>query len=89
MPQTPYFQRHFSSAQVAGRCLMRVTLLGLFATFGQQGFGQAFAVTLVLSAIFCTVAGIIRNEAVFGSALSNWDEAAVYLLMAIATTWLT
>jgi hypothetical protein len=60
------------------RILFRLVLLITFATFGSRGFGQAFAALSALSAVFCTVTGAMRREAIFGPALTHWDEAAVY-----------
>jgi hypothetical protein len=69
-----------NSRQVLFRIVFRLVLLTTFATFGSQGFGKTFAALLVLSAVFCTVTGAMRREAIFGPALTHWDEAAVYAI---------
>ena len=69
-----------SSPQVLFRILFRLVLLTTFAIFGGQGFGKTFAALLALSAVFCTVTGAMRHEAIFGPALTHWDEAAVYAI---------
>ncbi len=69
-----------NSRQVLFRVVFRLVLLTTFATFGSQGFGKTFATLLALSAVFCTVMGAMRREAIFGPALTHWDEAAVYAI---------
>lgn len=78
---------NYSSTQVASRIGMRLTLLVIFAAFGQQPL-HALSVTLVLSAIFCVVFALLRRELILGTILTNWDEAAIYLLIAISAMWL-
>lgn len=68
--------RQFSSSQVLARFVLRLGLVGTFATFSPEGFGTVFAVLLALSAIFCAVVGALRREAIFGPVLTHWDEAA-------------
>jgi hypothetical protein len=58
--------------------VFRLFLLGIFATFGTQGFGTTFGALLELSAIFCVVVGAMRREAMFSPVLTHWDEAATY-----------
>ena len=70
----------FNSRQVLFRIVFRLVLLTILATFGSQGFGKTFAALLALSAVFCTVSGAMRREAIFGPALTHWDEAAVYAI---------
>jgi len=69
-----------NSWQVLFRIVFRLVLLTSFATLGSQGFGKTFATLLALSAVFCIVAGAMRREAIFGPALTHWDEAAIYTL---------
>jgi hypothetical protein len=69
------------SRQVLFRIVFRLVLLTTFAVFGSQGFGKTFATLLALSAIFCAVTGAMRREAIFGRALTHWDEAAVYAVV--------
>lgn len=68
----------FNSRQVLFRIVFRLVLLTTLAAFGSQGFGKTFAALLALSAVFCTVTGAMRGEAIFGPTLTHWDEAAVY-----------
>jgi hypothetical protein len=69
------------SLQILLRFALRLALLSVCAAFSREGFAPAFAVLLALSALFCSFVGIIRREAIFGSALTHWDEAAVYALI--------
>jgi hypothetical protein len=69
-----------NSRQVLFRIVLRLVLLTTLAAFGSQGFGKTFAALLALSAVFCTVTGVMRREAIFGPALTHWDEAAVYAI---------
>jgi hypothetical protein len=70
-----------NSRQVVFRGVFRLVLLTAFATLGSQGFGKTFATLLGLSVVFCTVTGAMRREAIFGRALTHWDEAAVYAVV--------
>jgi hypothetical protein len=67
------------SSQVMVRAALRLLLLGSFALVSPRGFAPALSALLPLMAIYCLVVGTFRREAVFGSALTNWDEAALYL----------
>ena len=69
-----------NSRQVLFRIVLRLVLLTTLAAFGSQGFGKTFAALLALSAVFCIVTGVMRREAIFGPALTHWDEAAVYAI---------
>jgi hypothetical protein len=69
-----------NSRQVLFRIVLRLVLLTTLAAFGSQGFGKTFAALLALSAVFCTVTGVMRREAILGPALTHWDEAAVYAI---------
>ena len=77
-PTIPY---QFSSSQVLFRFVFRLILLSIFATIGTQGYAAAFVALLALSAIFCTVVGAMRREAMFGPVLTHWDEAAAYAVI--------
>jgi hypothetical protein len=70
-----------NSWQVVFRGVFRLVLLTAFDTLGSQGFGKTFAKLLGLSVVFCTVTGAMRREAIFGRALTHWDEAAVYAVV--------
>jgi hypothetical protein len=67
----------FTSRQVLGRFVLRLALLATFANFGNQGFVITFSTLLALAAIFCSIVGTLRREALFGPELTHWDEAAV------------
>jgi hypothetical protein len=68
---------------------MRVSLLGIFALWGSQGFTKSFSGLLLIAAIFCLVSGAVRRETLLGPILTNWDEAAAYLLIVAAARALT
>jgi hypothetical protein len=70
------------SRQVLFRFFFRLFLLVAFATFATRGFGTTFSALLAMSAIFCAVAGAMRREQMFGLALTHWDEAATYAVLA-------
>lgn len=73
------------SIQVLVRFFLRIVVLSVFAALGHVGFTRSLAALLWLSTILCVVAGTLRREAFFDSALSHWDEgvayAALYCLM--------
>ena len=79
-PKPPFF-RQFNSSQVLLRFFFRLAVLCAFSTLGARGFAPAFAALSALSALFCGVVGAVRREVVFGPVLTNWDEAAAYLLL--------
>jgi hypothetical protein len=79
-PQRRAIPPQFNSRQVLFRIAFRLVLLTALAAFGSQGFGKTFAALLALSAVFCTVTGVMRREAIFGPALTHWDEAVVYAI---------
>ena len=98
-PRTFKFGRHamfpvapeFSSRRVLNRFLLRILILVLFATLGvfrSKGFGPTFVSLLVLAAGFCIGLAMLHREAVFGRVLTNWDEAAAFLLIGCTVTWL-
>ena len=72
---------HLVSFQVLLRFAFRLALLSVCAAYSRESFAPAFAVLLALSALFCAFVGIIRREAIFGTALTYWDEAAAYALI--------
>jgi hypothetical protein len=77
----PIIPHQPNASQVLFRFVLRLVLLGTFATFGTYGFSAAFAGLLVLSAIFCAIVGVMRREPIFGPDLTHWDEAATYAVM--------
>ena len=78
----PAIQPRLDSRQVLFRAAFRLILLAALAAFGSQAFGKTLASLLALAAIFCAVVGAMRREAMFGPALTHWDEAAVYAVVA-------
>jgi hypothetical protein len=77
-PATP---PRLNSRQVLFRAAFRLAVVSAFATSGTQGFGQTFATLLALTAIFCAIVAAMRGEAIFGRALTHWDEAATYAVL--------
>ena len=81
MPQLTHPTREFRNTQVAIRFTLRMGILCVFATLGSVGFARSIVALLWMSAIMCVTVGIMRRERVFDSALTHWDEAAVYGLL--------
>ncbi len=77
----PAVPPQLNSRQVLFRAMLRLVLLSAFAAFGSQGFSQTFASLLALAAIFCAMVAAMRGEAMFGRALTHWDEAATYAVL--------
>jgi hypothetical protein len=77
----PAIPPQLHSRQVLFRAVFRLVLLTGFATFGTQGFAPTFAPLLALTAIFCAIIAAMRGEAIFGRALTHWDEAATYAVL--------
>ena len=78
-----------SSRRVVNRFVLRILILVVFATLGalrSKGFGATFQNLLVLAAGFCIGLAVLHREAVFGRELTNWDEAAAFLLIGCAVT---
>ena len=78
MPHAPNTTREIASAHVLIRFVLRMVLLGVFATFGSQGFGKTFEGLLLLTVFYCVFAATLRREAAFGPVLTHFDEAAGY-----------
>jgi hypothetical protein len=68
--------------QVAFRFALRAVILAVFSTLGAKGFAQTFADLLTLGASYCGCVAAFRREWPNGPALTHWDEAAGYLLLA-------
>lgn len=85
MAQSPDMPNDTRSIQVLVRFFLRIAILSVFAALGHIGFTRSLAALLWLSTILCVVAGTLRREAFFNSALTHWDEgvayAALYCLM--------
>ena len=79
--------RDLGSPQVVIRFVLRIVVLAVFATFGHQAYGKALETLLSMMACYCIVAAAIRREAPLGSALTHFDEAAAYLLIACLAAW--
>ena len=69
-------------AKVLVRFALRLVLVAAFAIASRQGFLRAFGALLLLSATYCLMTGATRREPVFGPALTHWDEAAAFALIA-------
>lgn len=78
MSQAPDMPRTLVPSRVIARFAVRVALLIGFAAFGSVGFGRSLAVLLWMSIILCALAGLVRREPLFGSALNHWDESIAF-----------
>jgi len=78
MPQAPDMPRMLSSSRVIMRFAVRFVLLAGFAAFGSVGFGRSLSVLLWMSIILCVLAGLVRREPLFGTALNHWDEGVAF-----------
>jgi hypothetical protein len=77
----PAVPPRLNSRQVLFRAALRLVLLTALAAFGNRGFGHTLASLLALAAIFCAIVAVMRGEAIFGRALTHWDEAAAYAVL--------
>jgi len=77
----PTVPQQVSTSQTVVRFLFRLALLSTFAAFGTQGFARTIAALLAMSAIFCSLVGAMRRDAIFGPTLTHWDEAAAYAVV--------
>ncbi|HUI96789.1 MAG TPA: hypothetical protein VLX44_13610 [Xanthobacteraceae bacterium] len=68
--------RQFSSGQVLLRFVLRLTIFCVFASLSAAGFRVMLPTFLTLSVLSCVIAAAFRREAIFGHALTHWDEAA-------------
>lgn len=73
---------HFESAKALTRFSLRLMVLMVFAALSKQGFGNAFPTMLLLAAVYCILAAVIRRERPFGPDLTHFDEAAAYAIAA-------
>lgn len=78
MAQSPNMPNDTRSIQVLVRFSLRIIVLSVFASLGNVGFGKSIAALLWLSTILCVVAGSLRRETPFNSALTHWDESVAY-----------
>lgn len=86
MAQYPNIPNDTRSIQVLVRFFLRMVVLSVFAALGSVGFTKSMAALLWLSAILCVVAGSLRREAVFDSALTHWDEGVAYAALYCLTS---
>jgi hypothetical protein len=87
MPHTPDIPRDFGSVQALTRFFMRLVILSIFAALGSQGFGKTLESLLVLAVFYCIFAAAVRREQPFGPALTHFDEAAAYAVIAGLAAW--
>jgi hypothetical protein len=78
MPSLPKLPRELQSNQVLIRFGLRIAILASFAAFSHVGFGRSLAALLLMTAILCAVAGMIRREAPLDTVLNHWDETLAY-----------
>jgi hypothetical protein len=81
MANAPVTFNDIKSVQVIGRFCLRMIVLCVFAALGGVGFSRSLAALLMLSVTFCVVGGVFRRETPFDTALTHWDEAAMYGLL--------
>jgi hypothetical protein len=70
--------RETKSIRVVIRLCLRMTILVVFAAFGNIGFGRSLIVLLWMSSILSAVLAIIKRDVPLDSALNNWDEMTAY-----------
>jgi hypothetical protein len=87
MPHTPDISRYFGSAQALTRFFMRLVILSIFAALGSQGFGKTLEGLLAFAVFYCIFAAAVRREQPFGPALTHFDEAAAYAVIAGLAAW--
>ena len=87
MPHTTDIPRDFRSAQPLTRFFLRLVIFSIFAAFGSQAFGKTLAGLLVWAAFYCIFAAAVRREQPFGPALTHFDEAAAYAVIACLAAW--
>ena len=86
MPHTPDIP-HFGSAQALTRFFLRLVILGIIAMLGSQGFGRTLESLLLLAVFYCIFSAAIRRETPFDPALTHFDEAAAYAVIARLAAW--
>jgi hypothetical protein len=87
MPHTPDIPRDFGSVQALTRFFMRLVILSIFAALGSQGFGKTLEGLLAFAVFYCIFAATVRREQPFGPALTHFDEAAAYAVIAGLAAW--
>jgi hypothetical protein len=69
------------SIRVLVRCGLRLIILTIFSTLGDQGLAPTLKGLLTFAVLYCVCHAAVKREALFGSVLTRWDEAAVYGLL--------
>jgi hypothetical protein len=87
MPHTSDIPRDFGSVQALTRFFMRLVILSIFAALGSQGFGKTLEGLLAFAVFYCIFAAAVRREQPFGPALTHFDEAAAYAVIAGLAAW--
>jgi hypothetical protein len=87
MPHTPDISRNFGSAQSLTRFFVRLVIFSIFAAFGSQAFGKTLEGLLVWAVFYCIFTAAVRREEPFGPALTHFDEAAAYAVIACLAAW--
>jgi hypothetical protein len=78
MAQSPQLSNEIKSTHVMVRFVLRLAILGVFASLGNAGFAKGFAVLSLMSAAMCVTGALLQREAPLATALNHWDEAAAY-----------
>jgi hypothetical protein len=81
MGSEPTSAPEHGSIQTVFRFLLRGALLVVIAGVSNQSFGLAFSKLLLLVGVFCAVVAALKQEPLFGPALTHWDEAAVFVIL--------
>ena len=84
----PELQPRADAAQVMLRVALRLALLAGVALLLRQDLARSMPTLLYLLAIFCAATAVGRREAIFGSMLTHWDEAAAYVVLSRIVTML-
>jgi hypothetical protein len=66
------------SIRVLVRCGLRLIILTVFSTLGDQGLAPTLKSLLTFAVLYCVCHAVVKREALFGSVLTHWDEATVY-----------
>jgi hypothetical protein len=85
MPPTNLNSPSFNTVRVLFRFCLRLVVLLSFASLGTNGYAQALLALLLMSVGMCVAWALMRQEQLFGSGLTNWDEAAAYGCLASLT----
>ena len=64
-----------------------MVVLGVFAGIGSLGYLKTLESLLAMATLYCSFVAAFRREAPFGPALTHFDEAAAYALIACVVGW--